>query len=216
MYTPSYHKTPEGFIRLTENDTLDNKELIESILFNEVPSARSGIHALIAYLESETDFYNAPCSTVFHLNITGGLALHSIKVFENFDKLCGLFYPDFPVESRAICAILHDLCKANTYVSAVKSRRTGEYWPSGKAKWEDYMGWDFNEQFPYGHGEKSVYLIMKHMPLTDEEAMVIRWHMGCFDNSAKSDSRPLSNATAKYPAIALLQAADMIATSQGF
>lgn len=215
MYHPSYHRTPEGAIHLTEDDTLDNNEIFEAILRNEIPGCATA-DRLMVWLETETDLFSAPCSTVYHLNFHGGLVLHSLKVFEIFDKLCDLFYPEFPAKSRAICALFHDLCKVNTYVPAIKSRKTGEYWPNGKAKWEDYAGWDFDEQFPYGHGEKSVYLLMKIIPLSDEEAMAIRWHMGGFDNFAKSDSRPLSNATQKYPVITLLQAADMIATSQGF
>lgn len=211
----NYHRNPAGVTCLTEEDTLANRNTIETLL-GAYCLMRPGFHDLIDYIANETDFYNAPCSTVFHLNITGGLALHSLLVYEIFDHLCDWYYPSFPAESRVICALLHDLCKANTYVPAIKSRKTGEYYPNGKAKWEDYVGWDFDEQFPFGHGEKSAYLIMKHMLLTDEEALVIRWHMGGFDNSAKSDSRPMSRATEKYPAITLLQAADMIATSQGF
>lgn len=216
MVTPIYGYTPEGQLFLCEDYTLHNRSELERIFFEEVCPNRLGADMLLEWIADKTDFYVAPCSTVYHLSITGGLCLHSLKVYEIFDQLCGLYYPEFPAESRAVCALLHDLCKANVYKPALKSRKTGEYWPNGKPKWEDYMAYDFDDPFPYGHGEKSVYLIMKHMPLTDEEAMAIRWHMGGYDSSAKSDTRTLGNATTKYPVISLLHAADLIATSQGF
>jgi len=34
-----------------------------------------------------------------------------------------------------------------------------------------------NDQLPYGHGEKSVYIISGFMKLAREEAMAIRWHV---------------------------------------
>lgn len=37
------------------------------------------------------------------------------------------------------------------------------------------------DDFPYGHGEKSVLLVSKHIELTNNEALLIRWHMGPFD-----------------------------------
>ena len=214
MFAPDYHFTPEGAIFLSEEDTLQNRDSFVNYLEHYVQ--REGIEGVIVWLVESTDFFNAPCSTAYHLNITGGLALHSMKVFQIFNTLCEMFSPEFPKESRAICALLHDVCKVNVYRPALKSRKTGEYWPNGKPKWEDYLAYDFDDPFPYGHGEKSVYLIMKHMPLTDEEAMAIRWHMGSYDSSAKSDTRTLGNATTKYPVISLLHAADLIATSQGF
>ena len=76
-------------------------------------------------------------------------------------------------ESFAICALLHDLCKANYYkVSTrnVKNDATGQ--------WEKVPYYTVEDQFPYGHGEKSVFLIERFMRLKTEEAVAIRWHMG--------------------------------------
>lgn len=174
---------------------------------------REGIDELVDYLDSNTDFFYAPCSTRFHLSVEGGLVEHSINVYTTFDALCEQFYPDFPAESRAICALFHDICKYHCYDPCKKSRKTGKLLPNGKPEWEDYMGYDFVEEFPYGHGEKSVYLLQKFIKLSDEEAMAIRWHMGYSDASFKGGMQTVSNAMKIYHVIALLHSADMIATS---
>ena len=68
------------------------------------------------------------------------------------------------------------------------------------------------DRFPFGHGEKSVFLIERHMRLTDAEALAIRWHMGAFDDAARGGSRTLSAARAFSPLVYELSAADMRAT----
>lgn len=37
------------------------------------------------------------------------------------------------------------------------------------------------DELPMGHGEKSLYIIQKHIQLTDAEALAIRWHLGGYD-----------------------------------
>lgn len=175
---------------------------------------REGIEDLLEHLQNETDFFYAPCSTRYHLSIEGGLVKHSLHVDNIFDVLCETFMPSFPVESRHICALFHDLCKYHCYDPVKKSRKTGRLLPNGKPEWEDYMGYDFVEEFPYGHGEKSVYLLQKFIKLTDEEAMAIRWHMGFSDSTFKGGQQSVSNAMKLYPIITLLHSADIIATSK--
>ena len=46
----------------------------------------------------------------------------------------------------------------------------------GKKIWDPVMAYDIEDQFPAGHGEKSVILILRYIQLTDEEIMAIRWH----------------------------------------
>ena len=174
---------------------------------------RDGIHDLLEYLLNETDFFYAPCSTRYHMCVEGGLAEHSLRVDNIFNTLCENFMPDFPEESRHICAMFHDICKYHCYEPVKKSRKTGKLLPNGKPEWEDYIGYDFVEEFPYGHGEKSVYLLQKYIKLTDTEAMAIRWHMGFSDATFKGGQQSVSNAIKLYPVIALLHSADIIATS---
>lgn len=174
---------------------------------------REGIEDLLEHLLNETDFFYAPCSTRYHLCVEGGLVEHSLHVDQIFDTLCEKFIPKFPAESRHLVALFHDLCKYHCYDPAKKSRKTGRLLPNGKPEWEDYIGYDFVEEFPYGHGEKSVYLLQKFIKLTDVEAMTIRWHMGFSDATFKGGQQSVSNAMKLYPVIALLHSADIIATS---
>lgn len=176
---------------------------------------REGVEDLIEFLEKESDFFYAPCSTIYHLSQEGGLCAHSLSVWEIFNRLCEEFYPTFPAESRAIVSLYHDLCKHHTYNPCRRSRKTGELYPNGKPIWEDYDAYEFVEELPLGHGEKSVYLLMKYIKLTDEEALAIRWHMGAFDEAVKGGSRAMSNAQQKSTAVSLLHCADLISTATG-
>ena len=68
------------------------------------------------------------------------------------------------------------------------------------------------DQLPYGHGEKSVYLIEHFMRLKTAEAIAIRWHMGGFDDAVRGGSFALSAAFEKYPLAVKLHIADLEAT----
>ena len=67
----------------------------------------------------------------------------------------------------------------------------------------------FEDKLPYGHGEKSVYIISGFLRLTREEAMAIRWHMGF---SGEEDKRTVGQALEQYPLAFALSVADMEAT----
>lgn len=115
--------------------------------------------------------------------------------------------PHTDPETAAICGLLHDVCKADIYKPSfrnVKDEETG--------KWERVPCYTKKDPFPYGHGEKSVYLIMKHMELTDREAMAIRWHMGFTDSAARDSLNFVSEAFAYDPLVYELHAADMRAS----
>ena len=68
------------------------------------------------------------------------------------------------------------------------------------------------DSFPYGHGEKSVFLIERFMRLKTSEAMAIRWHMGGFDDSVRGGSFAMSNAFRMYPLAVKLHLADLEST----
>ena len=69
--------------------------------------------------------------------------------------------------------------------------------------------YEFEDTLPYGHGEKSVYIITGFMKLTREEAFAIRYHMGF---SGTEDARNVSAAFEKFPLAFALSTADMEAT----
>jgi len=174
---------------------------------------RPGADKLLDWLKSG-DFFEAPASTRFHLSCPGGLVEHSIHVYERLKKL----YMDSPIDAEnpwlsseddetiAICALLHDICKANFYTVEMRNRK------NERGQWEQYPFYVVNDQLPYGHGEKSAYIVSGFMRLSREEAMAIRWHMGGFDDSVKGGSYALSGAFEKFPLALLLHLADMQAT----
>ena len=172
---------------------------------------RPGADKLIEWLES-TDFFTAPASTRYHLSRPGGLAEHSIRVYERLELLCDIeanTSPDFvepSLETITICGLLHDVCKANYYSVEMRNRKNAQ------GKWGQYPFYVVNDQLPYGHGEKSVYIISGFMKLSREEAMAIRWHMGGFDEAAKGGNSTLSAAFNQFPLALLLHLADMQAT----
>lgn len=121
---------------------------------------REGAEELLEWMERETDFFTAPASTKHHLAYPGGLVEHSVNVFRELRKV--VIDNEPTMEAVAICALLHDLCKANTYVREHHA---------GPGEVYSYVKKD---SFPMGHGEKSVYLIARFMKLEDEEALAIR------------------------------------------
>ena len=75
---------------------------------------REGIDDLINFLE-KSDFFKAPASTRFHGSYEGGLAEHSLKVYEILKhKVEHCIEPiNIPEESIIIIGLLHDICKTN-------------------------------------------------------------------------------------------------------
>ena len=168
-------------------------------------NSREGSKELLEWLQT-TDFFTAPASTKFHCACTGGLVQHSVKVYQVMMEKHFEEGADNP-ESFAVCALLHDLCKAQFYKCStrnVKNEETGQ--------WEKQPYFSVEDMFPYGHGEKSVFLIERFMRLKTSEAMAIRWHMGGFDDTAKSGGYAISNAFDKYPIAVKLHLADLEST----
>ena len=67
------------------------------------------------------------------------------------------------------------------------------------------------DSLPYGHGEKSVYMISGFMRLSREEAMAIRWHMG-FSYGDVNDRNNIGRAFEMFPLAFALSTADMEAS----
>lgn len=166
---------------------------------------REGSDELLRWL-IQTDFFTAPASTKYHCACESGLVQHSLSVYEVMRNKH--FNPEEDSEeSFAICALLHDLCKAQFYkVSTrnVKNEKTGT--------WEKQPFYAVEDSFPYGHGEKSVFLIERFMRLKTSEAMAIRWHMGGFDEAARGGSFAISLAYDKYPLAIKLHISDLEST----
>ena len=172
---------------------------------------REGANDLLEFLLSnKSDFFDAPCSTRFHLSKEeSGLVEHSINVYEclkaylerpRVKELYGLEFSD---ETIAIVALLHDLCKINVYKKSMRNVK------DDSGKWIQVPSYDFQDELPYGHGEKSVYIISGFMRLTRDEAFAIRYHMGFSDTE---NVRNVGEAFARFPLAFALSTADMEAT----
>ena len=172
---------------------------------------RPGADKLLAWIES-SDFFTAPASTRFHLSSPGGLLEHSLHVFERMKAICANEATITPVfnepsmETIAVCGLLHDICKANFYAVEMRNRKNDQ------GRWEQYPFYVVDDKLPYGHGEKSVYIISGFMRLSREEAMAIRWHMGFSDNDFQGGGYSVGNAFDKFPLAVLLHIADLQAT----
>ena len=172
---------------------------------------REGSDRLLEYLLNRSDFFTAPASTRFHCSYEGGLCEHSLNVYDclcsylDTDRARQTFGLDFSEESVAIVSLLHDVCKIDTYKTSmrnVKDDKTGV--------WSKVPYYEYNDTLPYGHGEKSVYIVSGFMRLTRDEAMAIRWHMGF---SGPEDQKLIGNALRMYPLALALMIADCEASS---
>ena len=166
---------------------------------------REGADRLLEWLQT-TDFFTAPASTRYHCACPSGLVQHRVNVYEVMMEKH--FDPETDsAESFALCALLHDVCKAQFYKIStrnVKNEKTGQ--------WEKVPYYTIEDAFPYGHGEKSVFLIERFVRLKPAEATAIRWHMGGFDDAARGGNFSISVAYDKYPIAVKLHLADLEAT----
>ena len=163
---------------------------------------REGAAELLKWLKS-TDFFTAPGSTRFHDCHAGGLADHSVNVFNELVRLLKA-YPEVKVsaETAAIVALLHDVCKANCYKVELRNKKNEH------GQWIQVPVYTFQEDFSFGgHGSKSVYLIQKFMKLTDEEAVAINCHMG-----VENGNWVVNDAYRAHPLAFLVHTADMAST----
>lgn len=170
---------------------------------------RDGADKLLDFLENKSDFFIAPASTRYHNAFEGGLLKHSLNVYkclcaymerERVRTEYGLTASD---ESIAIAALLHDVCKVNFYRTSFRNAKNKD------GQWERVPYFEIHDTLPYGHGEKSVYMISGFMRLTREEAMAIRWHMGF---SGVEDKNTIGRALEMYPFAFALSVADMEAS----
>lgn len=152
------------------------------------------------YELDDLNFFTAPASTKFHGNYEGGLFDHSFAVMTHLVELTEKLNLHWlrPC-SPYIVGLLHDLCKCDSYVYD-----------------EDKNAYVWANPLLTGHGDKSAILAEKVLafignrsPLTEEETLCIRWHMGAFDD--KENWNNYGNAIEKYPNVLYTHTADMIA-----
>lgn len=171
---------------------------------------REGADRLLAYMLSEhSDFFEAPASTRFHSSYAGGLAQHSINVYHclkdylSRQRAKDVYHMNYSEETIALCALLHDICKMNFYKVDYRNAKNEQ------GVWEKVPYYTIDDQLPYGHGEKSVYIVSGYMRLTREEAFAIRYHMGF---SGVEDKNSIGKTFEMFPLAFALSVADMEAS----
>ena len=169
---------------------------------------REGAAKLLEYLLN-SDFFTAPASARFHSAYEGGLVDHSVNVYDcltsylNSPRTVDIIGTKYSDESIAIVSLLHDLCKIDVYKKGFRNVK------DEKGTWQRVDTFEYDDRMPYGHGEKSVYIISGYMRLTREEAFAIRYHMGY---SSTEDPRNVSAAFEMFPLAFALSTADSEAT----
>lgn len=172
---------------------------------------RDGSDKLLDYLLSpKSDFFTAPASTKYHSAYEGGLCEHSINVYKCLcdymerDRVKSVYGLTASDETIAVVALLHDICKVNFYTVELRNKKNDV-----TGQWEKVPYYAINDELPYGHGEKSVYIISGFMRLSREEAVAIRYHMGF---SGIEDKGNIGKSFEKWPLAFALSTADMEAS----
>ncbi|MBQ3841368.1 MAG: hydrolase [Ruminiclostridium sp.] len=173
---------------------------------------REGADKLLDYLANKSDFFTAPASTKYHSAYEGGLAQHSINVYKCLkaylerDRVKDIYgIKGYTDEQIALVALLHDICKTDIYKVDYRNAKNEQ------GQWERVPYYRIDDSLPYGHGEKSVYMISGFMRLSREEAMAIRWHMG-FSYGDVNDRNTVGKALEMFPLAFALSTADMEAS----
>lgn len=170
---------------------------------------REGIDKLLEYLQ-RTDFFDAPASAKFHSAYNGGLCDHSLNVYNRYiANLQNEYGKDWQnkisLESATIIALFHDICKVDYYKQDVKNVKE-------EGVWVQKPYFKVEDNLPYGHGEKSVYIVNGFLRLTREEAMAINWHMGGFDSRVRGGFYGLDQVFYTYPTALIFHLSDIQAT----
>ena len=143
-------------------------------------------------------FFVAPASSKYHGAYDGGLFDHSAAVAKRLIKLThdnnlhwvrGI--------SPFVVGMFHDLCKIDQYTKI-------------KGETESNYSYTYNTDLVLsGHGSKSVILLSQFMPLTEEEILCIRYHMGPYE---KEEWHEFDLAIREYENVLYTHLADMLAS----
>lgn len=213
---------------ITEQRIEQNKQDFLTILrsLSETRFPKENVEKLISVIETRTDFFIAPASSIYHSNYKGGLCEHTLNVYRllkdlntmvQFHKSTNLpnevvdaikLKQAYPDDTIIIVGLLHDLCKVNTYNMVVKNKK------DKNGQWVKYGGYEKNDPFPYGHGEKSVAIISKFLDLNQDEMLAIRWHLGMYEGGMYSGETKYTyhKAIADFPIVSMMVCADFLAS----
>lgn len=180
----------------------ETKNTVEKIIKS---SDLVGIKNLLKWLKEESDYFFCPASSGNkHGTKFGGLLQHSYNVYENLLSLNIRKNLGLTKNNLIVMGLFHDVCKANSYTLEDRWIKEGGQWVLKKIV-------SYSDDFPCGHGEKSVIILQRFISLTEMEIMAIRWHMGWIDTGVHGyPSRYSFNAALKkHKEITALMVADM-------
>lgn len=192
------------------NMTLQSRvDLFEKLLRS---TNREGIENVIMQLRS-MDFYKCPASTKYHGNYEGGLLDHSllvcsvaIGIYESMSKISAKKMETISRDNIIISALLHDVCKANYYQKGTKNVKID-------GSWKLVETYEVDDQFPFGHGDKSVVLLsMWGLKMTTSEMLAIKWHMANFDLPYGQAQKTFLEAKMMCPLVSIILSADNLSS----
>lgn len=119
----------------------------------------------VGFLESETNWLTAPASIKYHMNKKGGLLEHCVRVTKTLLMLREFMAPQITAESCIITGLFHDAGKVGMPGSPRYLEAGGHF---------SYNSSQVEMQI----ANRSLYLVSKYIPLTDNEAQAILYHDG--------------------------------------
>jgi hypothetical protein len=163
-----------------ERKEMDMKDRYES-LKQQVSNRKEPFDNFIRFLEAETTWLTSPASTRFHLCEEGGLLKHSVGVAETLLKFREFLASGISEESCVIVGLFHDVGKVGMPGKPL-------YIPNDNEWMVQKRGIQFKvnrEVVSMGLAVRSLYLVAKHLPLTDAEAQAIAYHDGQYIDDNK-------------------------------
>lgn len=161
-YEELYRKKIKGWYSKKEYEDRAIKRMLDvrtEIISLLRSTNRDGIENVIQYLDDRGFYYRASSPNGHH-NFPGGLAEHSLGVY-NYAKKAAKKY-SLDEDSVKIAALLHDICKAD------------RSWFKGRAIYEHTPHCDMDGR----HSVRSIALLKNcGLKLTEQERRAIRWHM---------------------------------------
>lgn len=161
---------------------MEVKDKIKELLLS---TGREGMNNLLEVMDSE-GFFEAPCSGSYHLAKEGGLAEHSLNVYETMKIMSDALF-DVDNKELIIVSILHDLGKMGQFG---KPNYTDNYVKDGRpTKAEPEQKYKLSETKPYvtnpellnvPHEIRSIAIASKYIELTEQEQFAILYHNGLY------------------------------------
>lgn len=149
---------------------------MKTLFFEELKKAnRSGTDELLDCME-QGGFFEAPCSSQYHLAEEGGLLKHSLNVLKCARSLNEALEAGIDDASIIITALLHDLGKMGDHG---KANYVENILKDGSRS--DKKPYVTNPELIYlPHEVRSVMIAERYISLKEDEETAILWHNGLY------------------------------------